>query len=134
MERPWSSSRSFPCESVAGTAFFTVIERPSIVRGMLRSKSAAVTLSIRISRPSTSRAKRPSSPSMARSSAGGLFIVGFTQDFEVGRRVLMGRDLVLGRLESREVGHGAHGPAQGGEIGDRAELRRPEEGLEVLAE
>ena len=37
-----------PCESVAGTAFFTVIVRPSIVSLIVASKSAAVTLSIRI--------------------------------------------------------------------------------------
>src|SRR6185437_2792110 len=142
MTRPCSSLRKLPCESVAGTAFLTVIVRPSIASVTLRSKSAAVTLSIRIRCPSTSRANRLSSPSIVRSSTGESLMAGVFQDLEVVLRVVERRrrlglqdglvgvalDLEVGLVvvlrrhpltlqagEAREVGHR---PPQRREVGD----------------
>src|SRR4051794_38865426 len=92
-----------------------------------RSKSAAVTLSIRTRRPSTSRANRLSSPSGARTSTGGVLVIGVAQDFEVGLRLPAGREGGTGGAEARDVGHRS---AQGREVGDGTQLGGPEIGGE----
>src|SRR3954447_22269385 len=131
MALPCLSLRKFPCESVAGTAFLTVIVRPSIERVTFRSKSDAVTLSMRTRWPSTSRANRLSSPSITVSSGGELLMAGVTQDLEVGHRVVVRRNFALQAGEAREVGHGA---PERREVGNRPELGRVQVRGEVLPE
>src|SRR5262245_62565561 len=83
---------------------------------------------MRIRWPSRSRANRPSSPSMARSSASGLLMCGITQDLEVGHGIGIRRGSEAATGKPGDVGHG---PPKLREVGDGPKLGRVQIGGEL---